>query len=62
MITATLTHPYVQAEERHGSTEEHLRQLEGQLEEKNQEPALVRAPDRTFGVPLCPTVAPQGGL
>ncbi|XP_068842464.1 liprin-alpha-4 isoform X10 [Capricornis sumatraensis] len=26
-----------QAEERHGSTEEHLRQLEGQLEEKNQE-------------------------
>ncbi|XP_065738110.1 liprin-alpha-4 isoform X10 [Phocoena phocoena] len=26
-----------QAEERHGSTEEHLRQLEGQLQEKNQE-------------------------
>ncbi|XP_044772268.1 liprin-alpha-4 isoform X10 [Neomonachus schauinslandi] len=26
-----------QAEERHGSIEEHLRQLEGQLEEKNQE-------------------------
>ncbi|XP_044772267.1 liprin-alpha-4 isoform X9 [Neomonachus schauinslandi] len=31
-----------QAEERHGSIEEHLRQLEGQLEEKNQELARVR--------------------
>ncbi|XP_065738075.1 liprin-alpha-4 isoform X6 [Phocoena phocoena] len=31
-----------QAEERHGSTEEHLRQLEGQLQEKNQELARVR--------------------
>ncbi|XP_060143325.1 liprin-alpha-4 isoform X9 [Globicephala melas] len=30
------------AEERHGSTEEHLRQLEGQLQEKNQELARVR--------------------
>ncbi|XP_032278100.1 liprin-alpha-4 isoform X5 [Phoca vitulina] len=30
------------AEERHGSIEEHLRQLEGQLEEKNQELARVR--------------------
>uniref|UniRef100_A0A452E8X9 PTPRF interacting protein alpha 4 n=1 Tax=Capra hircus TaxID=9925 RepID=A0A452E8X9_CAPHI len=39
------------AEERHGSTEEHLRQLEGQLEEKNQELARVRAPDRTFWCP-----------
>uniref|UniRef100_A0A8C5VC86 PTPRF interacting protein alpha 4 n=1 Tax=Microcebus murinus TaxID=30608 RepID=A0A8C5VC86_MICMU len=32
------------AEERHGNIEEHLRQLEGQLEEKNQELARVRAP------------------
>ncbi|XP_042537664.1 liprin-alpha-4 isoform X8 [Dipodomys spectabilis] len=31
-----------QAEERHGNIEEHLRQLEGQLEEKNQELARVR--------------------
>ncbi|XFG08069.1 PREDICTED: liprin-alpha-4 [Capra hircus] len=45
------------AEERHGSTEEHLRQLEGQLEEKNQELARVRAPDRTF---WCPSL-PHGG-
>ncbi|XP_052056858.1 liprin-alpha-4 [Apodemus sylvaticus] len=30
------------AEERHGNIEEHLRQLEGQLEEKNQELARVR--------------------
>ncbi|KAI4578014.1 hypothetical protein MJG53_010869 [Ovis ammon polii x Ovis aries] len=43
---ATLTHPYVQAEERHGSTEEHLRQLEGQLEEKNQELARVLQQER----------------
>uniref|UniRef100_A0A452E8L5 PTPRF interacting protein alpha 4 n=1 Tax=Capra hircus TaxID=9925 RepID=A0A452E8L5_CAPHI len=41
------------AEERHGSTEEHLRQLEGQLEEKNQELARVRAPDRTFCAFFC---------
>lgn len=33
-------HP--QAEERHGNIEEHLRQLEAQLEEKNQELARVR--------------------
>lgn len=32
----------VEAEERHGNIEEHLRQLEGQLEEKNQELARVR--------------------
>ncbi|NIG59593.1 liprin-alpha-4 isoform X6 [Pontoporia blainvillei] len=31
-----------QAEERHGSPEEHLRQLEGQLQEKNQELARAR--------------------
>ncbi|ELK15847.1 Liprin-alpha-4 [Pteropus alecto] len=31
-----------EAEERHGNIEEHLRQLEGQLEEKNQELARVR--------------------
>ncbi|XP_044532771.1 liprin-alpha-4 isoform X8 [Gracilinanus agilis] len=31
-----------QAEERHGNIEEHLRQLEAQLEEKNQELARVR--------------------
>ncbi|XP_068394551.1 liprin-alpha-4 isoform X7 [Eschrichtius robustus] len=31
-----------QAEERHGNIEEHLRQLEGQLQEKNQELARVR--------------------
>ncbi|XP_068842462.1 liprin-alpha-4 isoform X8 [Capricornis sumatraensis] len=35
-----------QAEERHGSTEEHLRQLEGQLEEKNQELARVLQQER----------------
>lgn len=34
------------AEERHGSTEEHLRQLEGQLEEKNQELARVLQQER----------------
>ncbi|XP_070623802.1 liprin-alpha-4 isoform X7 [Bos indicus] len=34
------------AEERHGNTEEHLRQLEGQLEEKNQELARVRQRER----------------
>lgn len=32
---------FSQAEERHGSIEEHLRQLESQLEEKNQELARV---------------------
>lgn len=42
--TAALTHACFQAEERHGNIEEHLRQLEGQLEEKNQELARVRAP------------------
>ncbi|XP_059944456.1 liprin-alpha-4 isoform X6 [Mesoplodon densirostris] len=31
-----------QAEEQHGNTEKHLRQLEGQLQEKNQELARVR--------------------
>ena len=41
--TAALTHACFQAEERHGNIEEHLRQLEGQLEEKNQELARVRA-------------------
>ncbi|XP_069401216.1 liprin-alpha-4 isoform X3 [Ovis canadensis] len=34
------------AEERRGSTEEHLRQLEGQLEEKNQELARVLQQER----------------
>ncbi|KAM8949527.1 liprin-alpha-4 isoform 5-T5 [Lycaon pictus] len=34
--------PRGEAEERHGNIEEHLRQLEGQLEEKNQELARVR--------------------
>uniref|UniRef100_A0A2K6FIS9 PTPRF interacting protein alpha 4 n=1 Tax=Propithecus coquereli TaxID=379532 RepID=A0A2K6FIS9_PROCO len=34
------------AEERHGNIEEHLRQLEGQLEEKNQELARVRVRQR----------------
>ncbi|KAF5915745.1 hypothetical protein HPG69_011558 [Diceros bicornis minor] len=38
---AALTYPCPQAEERHGNIE-HLRQLEGQLEEKNQELARVR--------------------
>uniref|UniRef100_A0A8C2T991 PTPRF interacting protein alpha 4 n=1 Tax=Coturnix japonica TaxID=93934 RepID=A0A8C2T991_COTJA len=33
---------FSQAEERHGSIEEHLRQLESQLEEKNQELARAR--------------------
>ncbi|XP_070326763.1 liprin-alpha-4 isoform X2 [Odocoileus virginianus] len=34
------------AEERHGNIEEHLQQLEGQLEEKNQELARVRQRER----------------
>ncbi|XP_059002134.1 liprin-alpha-4 isoform X6 [Mustela lutreola] len=46
------------AEERHGSIEEHLRQLEGQLEEKNQELARVRAP----GWARRPSPCPQGSL
>lgn len=41
---AVLTCPCPQAEERHGNIEEHLRQLEGQLQEKNQELARVRPP------------------
>lgn len=43
MSTAVLTCPCPQAAERHGSFEEHVRQLEGQLEEKKQELARVRA-------------------
>lgn len=39
---------FSQAEERHGSIEEHLRQLETQLEEKNQELARV-SPDPCLG-------------
>lgn len=39
---------FSQAEERHGSIEEHLRQLETQLEEKNQELARV-SPDPHLG-------------
>lgn len=39
---------FSQAEERHGSIEEHLRQLETQLEEKNQELARVSS-DPCFG-------------
>ncbi|OWK17501.1 hypothetical protein Celaphus_00013399 [Cervus elaphus hippelaphus] len=35
-----------EAEERHGNIEEHLQQLEGQLEEKNQELARVRQRER----------------
>ncbi|KAK2497795.1 hypothetical protein MC885_017833 [Smutsia gigantea] len=41
-LQAALTPSCLQAEERHGNIEEHLRQLEGQLEEKNQELARVR--------------------
>lgn len=33
---------FLQAEERHGNVEERLRQLEAQLEEKNQELLRVR--------------------
>lgn len=44
---------FSQAEERHGSIEEHLRQLESQLEEKNQELARVSTaqpgPKRSHG-------------
>lgn len=43
MSAAALTCPCPQAAERHGSFEEHVRQLEGQLEEKKQELARVRA-------------------
>lgn len=43
MSAAALTSPCPQAAERHGSFEEHVRQLEGQLEEKKQELARVRA-------------------
>ncbi|EHB03732.1 Liprin-alpha-4 [Heterocephalus glaber] len=39
---AQLALVFARAEERHGNIEEHLRQLEGQLEEKNQELARVR--------------------
>lgn len=46
--------PRPQAEERHGNIEEHLRQLEDQLEEKNQELARVSA-SLGFGAPLCAT-------
>lgn len=53
-----LTRARLQAEERHGSIEEHLRQLEGQLEEKNQELARVRAPGWGCRPPPCP----QGSL
>lgn len=40
---------FSQAEERHGSIEEHLRQLESQLEEKNQELARVSAAQPGWG-------------
>lgn len=42
---------FSQAEERHGSIEEHLRQLESQLEEKNQELARVSAAQHGWGSP-----------
>lgn len=42
---------FSQAEERHGSIEEHLRQLESQLEEKNQELARVSAAQPGWGRP-----------
>ena len=42
---------FSQAEERHGSIEEHLRQLESQLEEKNQELARVSAAQPGWGSP-----------
>lgn len=49
------------AEERHGNVEERLRQLEAQLEEKNQELLRVRRPrvtltgtPHTFSVPSSP--------
>lgn len=42
---------FSQAEERHGSIEEHLRQLESQLEEKNQELARVSAAQPGPGSP-----------
>lgn len=42
---------FSQAEERHGSIEEHLRQLESQLEEKNQELARVSTAQRGQGSP-----------
>lgn len=38
----TIIYPDFQAEERHGNVEERLRQLEAQLEEKNQELLRVR--------------------
>ena len=60
-LQATPTHSYLQAEERHGNTEEHLRQLEGQLEEKNQELARVRTPDRTLWRPSLPQGGTAGG-
>ena len=53
-LQPALTHSYLQAEERHGNIEEHLQQLEGQLEEKNQELARVRAPDWTLWCPSLP--------
>lgn len=53
--------PHPQAEERHGNVEEHLRQLEGRLEEKNQELARVRALLGFVGL-LWPPAAAHGGL
>lgn len=53
-LQAALTPSCLQAEERHGNIEEHLRQLEGQLEEKNQELARVRALHWALGLLGCP--------
>lgn len=61
-LRAALIHSSLQAEERHGSTEEHLRQLEGQLQEKNQELARVSLPGQTLEPPLNPRAASQDGL
>lgn len=60
-LRAALIHSSLQAEE-HGSTEEHLWQLEGQLQEKNQELARVSLLGQTLEPPLNPRAASQDGL
>ena len=53
---------FSQAEERHGSIEEHLRQLESQLEEKNQELARGKCCSAWMGESLQVLTFPQFSL
>lgn len=49
-LTLHPSSPIIQAEERHGNFEERLRQMEAQLEEKNQE--LQRVSHACFSISL----------